>query len=187
MCESALLRSIGLTDRHVGVGAHASLGVFGRRWDRRGLKVPDLLGVLTDRAVRAELARAGDTLDGHAAPGRWVAIGSIHAILRHHIAVEVVADEVVVATVDQRVNQVNESLSVSAEGTALNRLIDTAKFFANIAAVTLSKHLVLSIGHLLHVFTEDEHIMDADFLGDLNVSAIHGANNETTIHHKLHV
>lgn len=69
----------------------------------------------------------GKPHDSHAVPLSLVTVGDIHTLLRLHVGVEVVADEVVVATVDQGVDQVDEGLSVAAEGAAFDCLVDSAE------------------------------------------------------------
>ena len=86
-------------------------------------------------------------------------------------------DEIVVATVNQRVDQINKGLRVSAEGTSLDRLIDTTESAANVATIAFVEHLVLRLGHLLNILAEDEHVINANFFSDLDIGAVHRADD----------
>ena len=96
------------------------------------------------------------------------------------------ADQVVVISVDQVVDQVNEGLGVSTEGSTFDGLINTTKSASDITAIT-RPHCVTSILHLLHVLTEDEHVLYANLLSDLNVGTIHSTDDKAAIHHELHI
>ena len=41
--------------------------------------------------------------------------------------------------------------------------------------------------HLVCAMPKDEHVVLANLLSNLNIGAVHGANDETAVHHELHV
>ena len=96
-------------------------------------------------------------------------------------------DQVVVTTVDKIIDEVDEGLRVTAESATLDSLIDTAEAATNIAAVSLVVHLVASIRNFLHVLSEYEHVLDANLLSDLDISTVHSADDQATVHDELHV
>ena len=102
------------------------------------------------------------------------------------VAVEVVADQVVVISIDQVVDQVNECLGVATKGSTFDGLINTTKSASDVAAIACP-HCVTSIFHFLHVLSEDEHVFHANLLGDLNISTVHSTDDKAAIHHKLHI
>ncbi len=96
------------------------------------------------------------------------------------------ADQVVIASIDQAINQVDRSLSVAPESSSLDCLVDTTKTASNVAAVSLI-HESLCLTDLLYILSEDKHIVHADFLSNLHIGTVHCSDDKTTIHHKLHV
>lgn len=40
---------------------------------------------------------------------------------------------------------------------------------------------------LIHICSEDEHIIFADLFGNFNIGAIHGTDDDGTIHNEFHV
>jgi len=63
------------------------------------LQVPDLLGVLLDGAVAAELARPQRIQDGHLGPLLLVQVGGVDLLLRLDVGREVGANQVPVVVV----------------------------------------------------------------------------------------
>lgn len=47
--------------------------------------------------------------------------------------------------------------------------------------------LLAEAGHFGGTHAEDEHVVLADLLSNLHVGAVHGANDERSVHRKLHV
>ena len=76
-------------------------------------------------------------MDGHAAPLVLVFVSCVHAVLGLQVAVEVVGDQVLISTVDQSVDQVDEGLSVATEGSTLYGFINAAQALSNVAAIAL--------------------------------------------------
>ena len=125
-------------------------------------------------------------MDGHTAPLVLVLVSGIHAVLGLQVAVEVMRDQVLISTIDQSIDQMDEGLSVATKGSALDGLIHAAQALSDVATITLV-HSTLCFGNLLDIFAKDEHVLDADLLGDLHIGSIHGTDNQASIHDELHV
>lgn len=72
---------------------------------RQGLHVPDHVRVLLYAPVAAEEAHAADARDALAHPLILVLVGFVYQRVGLDVAVEIVADEVVVAVVDDGIAQ----------------------------------------------------------------------------------
>ena len=96
-------------------GANASSkcvpGEPGALSDFQGFNVPDLVGVLQDRAVAGEDAHAGDVDDGLPVPGVLVAVQRIDLLLRGHVIGEVGQQQVGVLT-QQRIGDRAEAAGI---------------------------------------------------------------------------
>ena len=125
-------------------------------------------------------------MDGHTAPLVLVFISCVHALLGLQIAVEVVGNQVLISSIDQSVDQVDEGLSVATKGSTLDGLIHAAQALSNVATVALV-HCTLCLGDFLDIFAKDKHVLDTDLLGDLHIGSIHGTDNQASIHDELHV
>ena len=89
-------------------------------------------------------------------------------------------------TVHQAVNHVLESGGVSTKSTALNHFEDATETVTHVVAET-SVHFSLFFANLLHVHAEDKHVVNATLFSDFNVSTVHGTNDKSSVHDKLHV
>ena len=47
--------------------------------------------------------------------------------------------------------------------------------------------LLSELWYLLGAVPKDEHVILPNLLSNLNISAVHGSNDEAAIHHELHV
>ena len=47
--------------------------------------------------------------------------------------------------------------------------------------------LLSELGYFFSAMTKDEHVVLSNLLSNLYIGAVHGANDEAAIHHKLHI
>lgn len=173
------------TVHQVGRTSRSALsGCSGRRHGDR-LSVPDLTAVLRDGTVRAELARLGDTDDGHLVPLALVLVNGIDALLSVNVRVEVEAGDVVITTVGQVVKDGMNNLSVTEEA-GLDRVEDSLQSTTNIVSLSFV-HLLANAVDTIDALTENEHVLLANLFGNFDVGAVHGTDNEAAVHDKLHV
>mmetsp|Transcript_6535 Transcript_6535/g.11282 ORF Transcript_6535/g.11282 Transcript_6535/m.11282 type:complete len:214 (+) Transcript_6535:119-760(+) len=149
------------------------------------LHVPDLLGVLPDGAVAAELPAPGAAQDAHLRPLRLILIRRIHLRLCLQITTEVGSQQVVVAAGVRAIDGChNWSEVVSPPKVAISHQVDSFR-----EALINSRALagLLQMLHVRHTRTEDEHVLLSNLLGDLYVCPVHGAQDEAAVHGELHV
>mmetsp|Transcript_31107 Transcript_31107/g.61073 ORF Transcript_31107/g.61073 Transcript_31107/m.61073 type:complete len:763 (+) Transcript_31107:282-2570(+) len=165
-------------------------------WADGRLHAPDDLGVLGDGAVRGELRHGGGRLNAQTRPLGLVSIRLVDAILGFEVRGEVVDEEVAVAipgarpcNVAQLVDQAAEllvSLVVTKGELALpDRVEDALHLWVDGVVAGLGR--LLDDGHVRLEAAENEHGVITALLSDLDVRAIHGADDEASVHDKLHV
>jgi len=124
--------------------------------------IPNHLGVLINTPVRAEEAHAGDAGDGLGEPGLLVLVGLVDEPVRVDVALEVVRDEVVVAVVDDGVDERGELARV-AEGAGLDGVEGALEH-----GVQVEFGVEVRMPEVLDVFgevAEEEDVFFADFPG----------------------
>mmetsp|Transcript_163899 Transcript_163899/g.398296 ORF Transcript_163899/g.398296 Transcript_163899/m.398296 type:complete len:552 (-) Transcript_163899:1084-2739(-) len=177
-------------------GPSSRLGARAGRRAGRGRHAPDDLGVLGDRAVRGELGHARGRLDAEAGPLGLVRVGLVDPVLRLDVGGEVVDEEVAVAVPSAGGRDVAELVHETAE--LLVRPVVAERELAAPDAVEDALHarvgrVVAALGPLLDArnlrleAAEDEHRVLPALLADLDVGAVHGADDEAAVHHELHV
>lgn len=134
---------------------------------REGLDVPDHLCVLVDAAVAAEEAHAGDGGDALCQPVLLVAVGVVDELLGLDVRGEVVRDEVVVAVVDDAVDERAEAARV-AEGAGLDRLEHGRQLRVKLVASV--KVGVAQLVDVLGKVAEEEDVVLANLAGDFDLS-----------------
>lgn len=154
-------------------------------WDWNGLNIPDLIAVLRDGSIGGELAREGDTLDGHLGPFSIVSVGCINNVLGVDVSIEIEAGNIVVATISKSVEDWVDNLSVTEEA-GFDGLEDSVQFSTEIVSLTLIK-LLSDFVYAINSFSENEHVLFTYLFSNLDVGAIHGTNDETTVHNEFHV
>mmetsp|Transcript_63648 Transcript_63648/g.177045 ORF Transcript_63648/g.177045 Transcript_63648/m.177045 type:complete len:262 (-) Transcript_63648:253-1038(-) len=162
----------------------------------RRLHVPDHTGVLADGPVGGELAHAGRRLDAEASPRTFVGVRGINPRLRVHVGGEVVAKEVLVALPSASRGGVAEEVDDLAELRlrllVAEREVSAADGCENLLHTRVDR-VVAFLGsrfdacHLVFKAAEDEHGVMAALLADLDVRAVHCADDEAAVHHELHV
>lgn len=154
-------------------------------WDWNGLDIPNLVAVLRDGSIGGELAREGNTLDGHLGPFSIVSVGCINNILGVDVRIEIEAGNVVVATIRKSVEDWVDNLSVTEEA-GFDGLEYSIQFSTEIISLTLIK-LLSNFVYAINSFSENEHVLFTYLFSNLDVGAIHGTNNEATVHNEFHV
>lgn len=120
---------------------------------------------LDNHLLRGEEAETADNSDALRQPGFSVRESRVNQLLRLDVRVEVVRDKVVVAMVDDAVDQRREGARV-AELAALDRIEDLLE-----VRVELELGVQVVVAVILDVLsqgTEEEDVLLADFTGDLN-------------------
>lgn len=96
------------------------------------------------------------------------------------------ANKVLVVAVCQVVDQVCEGSCVTGEFSRFNNIKDAAQSLTDIVSEAFS-HFAFFFVHLINVFSKNKHVFSTAFFCNFDIGAVHGANNQATIHHKLHV
>ena len=135
---------------------------LGRKW----LDIPDRLGILIDTAIAREEAHAGDAGNALREPFLLVAVRLINQLLRLDVRGEVIGDKVVVAVLDDAVDECREGLCV-AECAISDSFEDTIKLWLDLIGGI--QVLVAQLLNLLSKVTKEEDIVLADFSGDFNL------------------
>ena len=121
-----------------------------------------------------------------------IAVSLLDSLLRFRIRTEVSKNEVLVGRAvvvrEQRIVDRSEQLRITVKCTVheLDQdLADIRVIVENvIRAITA---VMLKIDDLIRGQTEDERVLLADFLYDLNVRAVHGSERRSAVQHELHI
>lgn len=114
-----------------------------------------------------------------------VSVGCINNILGFDVSVEIEAGNVVIATIGKSVKDWVDNLSITEEA-GFDGLEDSLQFSTKVISLTLIK-LLSNFVYAIYSFSENEHVLFAYLFSDLDVGAIHGTNNKTTVHNEFHV
>lgn len=164
-------------------GSLVGVGGWVRNWN--GLSIPDLRAVLSNGPVRGELTRLGNTDDCHFSPLSIVPVSLINAILGINVAVEIEAGDVVVTAILQMVEDWVNNTGVTEEA-RFDSIENSLQTAADVVSSTLV-HCFLASSDALDILSKDEHVLSTDLFGNLDISAVHGSDNETAVHYELHV
>jgi hypothetical protein len=166
------------------------------------LNVPDHLRVLINATVAREKAHARDARDGLCQPLILLLVRLVDQLLRVDVRLEVVRDEVVIAVVDDRVDQVRE-----LAGVAKHALADGLEHFLEhrVEVELLVEVRVAEVFDILAQVAEEEDILFSNLTSDLglrvsysfscrrdnaaylNIRTIAGTDDETAVQYELHV
>ena len=133
------------------------------------LHVPDTLRVLVDAPITREKAHTRHARDALANPLVLVLVRLVHQILGLDVAVEVVADEVIVAVVGHGVDEGGE-LALVAKAAAADGVEDLDE-----VVVEVEVAVVVGVAEVFDVFgkvAKEENVGVADFSGNLNLWAL---------------
>ena len=98
---------------------------------------------------------------------------------------EIKASDIVVTTITQRVDDVMHHCHITKE-----TFFYCVKYFLQSGADIVSlafPHFFPYLADAFNPFTKNEHVFFANFLGNFDIGAVHGPNDEAAIHHELHV
>ena len=138
---------------------------FGRKW----LHVPDHVRILLDTPVAAEESHPTDAGDALADPFVLVLVRLVHERLRLDVAVEIVAHQVVVSMVDDRITEGRELPSVAKHPPS-----DRIEHFLQIR-IQLEFPVRMGMAELIHVFRQvpkQEDVVLANLASDLNLGRV---------------
>src|SRR6476661_8309575 len=131
-------------------------------------RMPDLVGILGDGAVRREYAHAGHIQDGLPGPLVGLAVKIVDPVLRFHVAAEVGQQQVVVAEVHQQIEQLLEATRFFRREHAVADLVQhLAQFGIGVIQLPWLVAVGTDVGHLRRGGAEDEDVLLADLLHDL--------------------
>ena len=127
------------------------------------LYIPDTLRILIDTPIRAKEAHSRNRRNRLRSPFLRVLEALVNELLRLDVACEVVANEVVVAVLDDAVDQRGERRCV-AEGAALDRVEDGGKLWVEVVvAVNVRVPEVIDV---LGQVAEEEDVVLANLASD---------------------
>ena len=160
---------------------HQTLGTKLHRLD-----VPDLVTVLLNRTVGREESGTRDVDKRHPVPLLRVAIGGVHAVLRFRIGTEIRKEHVVVVVVekvaDDRIEEPRLQDRERVRPDHVQRRLD----LGILLVVVLRDIGRTELRDLLGLETEEEHVVVADFLVDLDVCTVERAYRQRTVYHEFH-
>ena len=95
------------------------------------------------------------------------------------------ACDVVISTVGERMQNMVNDLDVAKEaiGDGIEHFLKPASY---ISALSLLQRRP-DLGNSINSLSENKHVLFSNFLSNLNVSSIHGSNDESSVHYELHV
>ena len=156
--------------------------------------MPDILDILLDGSVGGELADESDVADGHLCPALLILVGFADIMLRLDVRPEIRKDEIAVGgihalplekAVVQRTEKLGILRGIGAVYKLDQNLADLLIFVEDAHGIVAA--VLLVVHDLLGGKTEDEGVLFAHFLDDLDVGAVHGAESDRTVEHELHV
>ena len=134
-----------------------------------GLDVPNHLRIFVDTPIATEEPHARNTRDTLGYPLILVLIRHIDQIVRLAVAVEVVRDQVVVAVVDNAIDEGGKLVRV-AKATGLDSVEDLAEAFVQF--VFAVEVLVAEVFNVFGEVTEEEDVRVADLTSDFDLEII---------------
>lgn len=134
---------------------------------RQRLNIPNTLRILDDAPIAGKEAHPTHARDGLPEPTLLVAIGVVHEGLRLDVGVEVVADEIVVAVIEDGGDEGGEvSLVAEAAG------VDGGEDGAQVPVDVVRAPVVVRVSEVLDVFgqvAEEEDVAFADLARDFDL------------------
>ena len=130
------------------------------------LDIPDTFCILLNTTVAAKETHPRHTSDALLEPGVLVFVGLVHKGVGLDVAVEVIADEIIITLIDDRVAKGAESA-----GIAKTPAFDGVKDLSEIR-VKFEGAIVMSMAEIFNVFgqvAEEEDVIFADFASDFDL------------------
>src|SRR5262249_43634116 len=152
-----------------------------------GGDAPDLLGVLPHRTVAREVTHPCRVQDRLLSPGRAIVIGAGDLLLAVHIRLIVGEDQIAIALLEKGVRDGGEQPRVvGTEGARPDHVEGSAKLgiFVIVRPGSVPGGARLD---LVRRQTEDEDVVAAHGIPDLDVGPIQGADGERPVEGELHV
>jgi hypothetical protein len=134
--------------------------------DIQRLDVPDGVSILIDAPIAAEEAHASNTGDALGNPLVLVLVRSVDEILRREVRVEVVRDEVIVAVLDNGIDESREG-SLVAKNTILDGFEDLGQVWIDF--VLAIEVVVTKIFHIFCQVAKEEDVLITCLTGDLDL------------------
>ncbi len=133
------------------------------------LDIPNHIRILLDTPITAKKAHPRHTRNALADPLFLVLVRLVHQLLRLAIAAEIVADEVVIAMVDDGIAEGGEPVGV-AKGAGFDGVNDFGE-----GRIEVEGAVVVGVAEVFDVFGEvskEEDVGFADFAGDFNLLSV---------------
>lgn len=145
-----------------------SSGVVGSSvLDGQRFNIPDAFCILLDTPVAREETHASHTGDALLDPRILVFESFVDQLVRLEVAVEIVGDKVIIAMVDDGVDQGGES-SLIAELAGLDRVKDLAE--SGIEFLSPVEVIMTKVFDVFGEVAEEEDVLLAGFAGDFNLN-----------------
>ena len=139
--------------------------------------MPDMVGILFNRAVRREVAHIGDIQHRFIGPLLRMTVQLIHLILTIHVATVIRQNLIVVAEVNQRIQQVTVASRLRwAEQAGADLRQRLVQLFILLIVITRFVAVSPQGFNLFRRITEDKEIIRPDVLLHLNVSPVQGTD-----------
>mmetsp|Transcript_36390 Transcript_36390/g.74689 ORF Transcript_36390/g.74689 Transcript_36390/m.74689 type:complete len:855 (+) Transcript_36390:63-2627(+) len=150
---------------------------------RHSLAVPDPVCVLLDGAVGGEEPHTSDRHQALLGPLLLVLVRLVHSVMAFQVGGEISGKEVAILAV---LNGIQHRLEVNgvSELSGADHVAHVLE--ASVPACTLL-HAAGSISDLRALEAEDEDVLLANVLLDLDVGTVVGADDDAAVHHELHV
>ena len=143
--------------------------------------VPDVVNILADASVGREEAHARDGLRDALEPPLLVLPGVVDFLHAVDVQREVVGEAVPVVAAGERLDELRDLL-LRAELALAHGADDVVQPLVDHRRTALAQR-----GDLLGARAEDERVLDADVLDDLDVGAVVGAHEQPAVEDELHV
>ena len=155
--------------------------------------MPDIIHIFLDSSVRCELTSACCVQHSHTSPAFFIFVGFFHFLLCCCIGTEISKDKVLVCSfstvlVKKRIVQVTEQFCIRRE-CSIDKLCQhlTDLIICIVDNSRIISTVVFIVDYFVCAQTKDKCVFFANFINDLNVSAIHGSKCRCTVQHELHV
>ena len=151
--------------------------------------MPDVAVIFFDGTIGGEIARASDIHDRGMGPDLLLHVHEVSLLAGFHVSIEVGEDEELVIMVHDLIENHTEAVGIAFAPRAREEAIHDA-FDAEVAVIDIPWGIGAVINHRLDLIglkTEDDFVLFASKVGDLDVRAVQGAKGDRAVHHELHV
>src|SRR6266446_5004522 len=156
-------------------------------WHRARFGVPNLRGVLGDRAVARKFPGAGDIQNGLARPFAGVRIELAQPLIRVEIGSEIRQMHVVIAMRKQRIMNGTKNSGLIAAKVIGRDYVQCGPSFGIVGVMPMRAVPAAAIGDLLCAEAEQKEILLAGFFRHFYGCAVAGADRQCAVHHEFHV